>query len=83
MNTGKSEEEYFEPVKGNLPKLKQEVKLLVNCQSRPGNITTTGWLTRLEPYPVWYMEGYKGACFKVIGWDYLDGKSRNLSTETL
>lgn len=71
---------WLEPVPNNMPDNGQEVKVLIECKKKNLVETTTAVYLNEQ----WVIHGFKGPCFKVIGWDYLDSKnSTNISTETL
>lgn len=59
----------------------EEVKLIVRCNTWPeGKVeTATG---HLEQDGKWFIQGFEGACFKVIAWAEM-GNHRGQSTETL
>lgn len=73
----------FKLLGASMPKLNEEVKIIITCSNRPNwSDTTTGWLTDKDSQS-FYIEKYKGGCYQVVAWAPLDGTTQNISTETL
>lgn len=71
---------YKDP-KNYIPRIYVDVKLIIRCSSWPEGATQTA-TGHLQQDGTWFIQGFEGTCFSVLGWADIDNP-HGQSTETL